>query len=240
MPQTAEKSPWLTEGDEKRSAVRDMFAQIAPSYDRVNSLMSLRLHYRWRALAVKTLNLRPGDQVLDLCCGTGDFFSPLRQSIGKSGTIVGLDFCRPMLERAHQKYAEEGELIEADACSLPLAENLFDGVTVGWGLRNVPDVPAALHEAWRVLKAGKRFVSLDMARPRGPFGTISEKVFHAVVPAVGKLFGHTTAYQYLPQSTLKFASREELVSLLTQAGFINVQYRDLFFGNICMHWGEKP
>lgn len=239
MGDTAKQTPWLTEGDEKRAAVRQMFADIAPSYDLVNSLMCFRLHHRWRTIAVQKINLKPGEHVLDLCCGTGDFLSPIKKAVGPTGSVTGLDFCGPMLAVARQKFQNSVNLTEADACTLPLADQRFDAATVGWGLRNVPDLDQALREAHRVLKPGGRFVSLDMARPRGPLGKISEWVFHTVVPALGRLFGKTTAYQYLPQSTLKFASREELKAKMEAAGFQNVQYKDLFFGNICLHWGAK-
>lgn len=239
MPKSVEQTPWLTEGEEKKVAVRQMFADIAPSYDKVNSVMSFSLHHRWRKIAVQKLNLKPGDQVLDLCCGTGDFFEPIRSAIGQNGRLIGLDFCLPMLKLAGEKFPSQAELIEADACHIPLDSQLFDGATVGWGLRNVPDLDLALSEVARVLKPGAKFVSVDMARPNGVIGKISEWVFHSVVPTLGRLIGKTAAYQYLPKSTLKFASRDELKQKFEAQGFENVQYQNLFFGNICIHWGQK-
>lgn len=240
MPKVIEQAPWLTEGDEKRRDVRKMFSDIAPSYDLVNSLLCFRMHYRWRKRAVQVLKLPEGAAVLDLCCGTGDFLTPLREEVGPKGKVVGLDFCEPMLAIAQEKLGDDAELSLADACRLPIAAAQFDGVTVGWGLRNVPNLEEALREAARVLRAGGRFVSLDMARPRGKVvGRVSEWVFHVVAPAIGRIFGKTRAYQYLPKSTLKFKSRDELVGLMQEAGFKDVQFRDLFFGNICMHWGTK-
>ena len=241
MPKVIEQAPWMTEGEDKRREVQKMFSDIAPSYDLVNSLLCFRMHYRWRQRAVTMLNLQPGESALDLCCGTGDFLPPLRKAVGESGTVVGLDFCEPMLTIAQTKMGDVAELSLADACQLPITSGRFDAVTVGWGLRNVPKIEDALREAERVLRPGGRFISLDMARPRGKVvGRVSEWVFHVVAPAMGRLFGKTRAYQYLPKSTLKFKSREELVQMMQDAGFENVRYRDLFFGNICMHWGTKP
>ncbi len=231
-----EKRPWMAEGEEKREMVRGMFADVAPSYDLVNSLMCMRLHHRWRRMAVEGLGLRRGEKALDVCSGTGDFLKPLREA---GATVVGVDFCAPMLQRAREKMPE-ADLSLGDACKLPIAGGLFDAVTVGWGLRNVPDVGAALREANRVLKAGGRFVTLDMARPRSRFvGRVSELVFHKVVPVIGRVFGKSQAYTYLPKSTLQFLSREQMKAAMEAAGFRDVRWRDVFCGNVCMHWGVK-
>lgn len=233
-----DEKPWLAEGEEKRAFVRGMFADVAPSYDFVNSLMCLRLHYRWRAKAVEVLGLREGESALDVCCGTGDFMVALGKAV-RGGRVVGVDFCAPMIERVREKLAEP-EVSLGDACRLPVASSRFDGATVGWGLRNVPDVAAALGEIHRVLRPGGRFVTLDMARPRSRvFGRLSEWVFHHLVPLIGRVFGKSQAYTYLPKSTLQFMSREEMAAAMEQAGFADVRHRDFFFGNVCMHWGVK-
>jgi demethylmenaquinone methyltransferase/2-methoxy-6-polyprenyl-1,4-benzoquinol methylase len=230
---------WNAEGAQKRAAVQGMFADIAPSYDRLNAWMSLSLHRRWRARAVQMLDLKPGNRALDVCSGTGDFLPPLRAAVGDRGSVTGIDFCAPMLAQAKTKSA--AGLALGDACQLPVAANAVDAVTVGWGIRNVPDIDAAHAEIARVLRKGGRFVSIDMAQPRNPLiRAVSKFVFNTVVPRLGALFGKTEAYRYLPKSTERFSSREQLAASMERAGLTDVRYTDLFFGNLCIHYGRKP
>jgi demethylmenaquinone methyltransferase/2-methoxy-6-polyprenyl-1,4-benzoquinol methylase len=237
--QHARSATWTAEGQEKREAVKQMFAEIAPTYDICNGLMSLSLHHRWRSYAVSLLQLMPGDSVLDVCCGTGDFLPAVREKIGSAGRVVGIDFCAPMIERARPKHPSLLSL--GDACRLPIASNSFSAVTVGWGIRNVPDIDAAHWEIARVLKPGGRFVSLDMSRPRGKaLAALSSWTFNTLVPLLGTIFRQRKAYTYLPKSTAKFMSREELKQSMERAGFVDVRHYDLFMGNICVHFGRKP
>ncbi|MCW5942680.1 MAG: ubiquinone/menaquinone biosynthesis methyltransferase [Fimbriimonadaceae bacterium] len=237
---TVSASPWNAQGEQKRAAVRAMFAEIANRYDFMNGLMSLSLHRRWRRAAVAELRLAPGSVALDVCCGTGDFFAPLREKVDASGRVFGLDFCLPMLERATAKPGGDG-LGLADACRLPIRAGSVDAVTVGWGIRNVPDVDGAHREIVRVLRKGGRFVSVDMALPRNRVvRALSRFVGQTLLPRLGALFGMRTAYTYLPESTERFASREALAESMRRAGLVDVHFRDLFFGNICLHAGSKP
>ncbi|HSI73136.1 MAG TPA: class I SAM-dependent methyltransferase, partial [Fimbriimonas sp.] len=170
--------------------------------------------------------------------GTGDFLKPLRKAVGQ-GLIVGLDFCLPMLAKAKDK--SDASLGLADACRLPVQGGRFEAVTVGWGIRNVPDIDQAHREIARVLKPGGRFASLDMAQPRNAvMRRFSSLIFNTMVPRLGSLFGSKNAYTYLPKSTERFWSREELAESMRRAGFIDVRHKDLFFGNICAHFGRKP
>lgn len=231
--------PWQTQGDQKREAVRDMFADIAPTYDLANSIMSARGHYRWREEACNLINLQPGESVLDLCCGTGDFLQAARKHVGPEGHLVGLDYCGPMLDVAAKKLDPQTQLTLGDATFLPFANDQFHASTVGWGLRNVPDLKATLAEVFRVLKPGGRFISVDMSQPTGPIAPISRWAYHVSVPLLGKILRQPEAYAYLPKSTEKFVSREELKAEFEAAGFKNVQYKSRFFGNIAIHWGIK-
>ena len=228
----------MAEGVEKRTAVQRMFSEIAPNYDRLNGIMTLRLHNRWRRLAVAQLELKPGDTVIDTCTGTGDFLTPLRNAVDKEGKVFGLDFCLPMMLRAQNKNATG--LALGDACLFPVRAKCADGVTVGWGIRNVPDIDEAHREISRVLKPGGRFVSLDMAVPRNPaVRWLSTLVCQTLLPRLGALFGSKAAYTYLPKSVERFMSREELAESMKRAGFIDVEWRDFMFGNVCLHFGRK-
>ena len=239
MAENAAPRPWEVDGEEKRRQVRRMFADISPTYDLLNSAMSLRLHHRWRTDAVEGLRLFAGGVAADLCCGTGDFGRALRNAVSPSGRIVGVDFCMPMLQIALKKPYAMG-LSLGDAGAVPLRSSSFDAVTVGWGLRNVPDIGAALSEIVRILKPGGKFVCVDMARPKSALlGGLSHFVFNMAVPAMGLLFGKREAYTYLPKSTDRFTTREGLTEAMRGAGLKNVRYEDRFFGNICTHWGEK-
>jgi len=229
---------WQAVGAEKRQAVQALFGSIAGRYDLLNSAMSLRLHHRWRSEAVRLLQLGPGDTVADICCGTGDFGWPVRRAVGGSGRIVGIDFSLPMLEVGKIK-AVPMSLGVGDACALPFSTGAFDAVTVGWGLRNVADLERALAEIRRVLKPGGRFVSLDMAKPRNPVVRAGSRlVFSLLAPALGTIFKRRDAYKYLPQSTENFAARDEQIAIMRSVGFAETTYKDMFLGNICVHWGK--
>ncbi|HWP30658.1 MAG TPA: ubiquinone/menaquinone biosynthesis methyltransferase [Fimbriimonadales bacterium] len=239
MSHKSQTQPWLSGGEAKRDYIRNLFAEVSPVYDFMNSAMSLGLHGRWRTFAVTKLNLRPGQTVLDLCSGTGDFGKPLRKVLGNSGRIIALDFCEPMLKRAQRKPYRLTVTL-ADACRIPLRENTADGVTVGWGLRNLSDLKQGLSEIHRVLKPGAKIVSVDMANPRSRFvGGAARFLFRILVPSMGAVIGKRDAYLYLQQSTEKYKTREELKQLMEETGFRNVRFHDLFFGLICVHEGEK-
>lgn len=235
----ADKAPWEVQGTEKRDAVRSLFSDIAPSYDHFNDVLSLSRHHRWRSAAVAKLGLKTGGTALDLCCGTGDFMRPLRRAVGPTGTVLGLDFCAPMLRLAVAKGL--GSLALGDAALLPVATESVDSVTVGWGIRNVSDIDAVHREIVRVLKPGGAFASVDMARPRNRLvRSCAAVIFGKVAPFLGGAFGKAKAYAYLPKSTERFWSREELSRSMERAGLTRVAWRDFMFGNVCLHWGVKP
>lgn len=239
-PQTPIRPIWEAQGDEKRRQVRGMFSAIAPTYDRANALMSFNLHQRWRRFAASKLRLRSGDTVLDLCTGTGDFLPVHRSLTGQTGTLIGIDFCAPMLGQAVGK-DPEATLTLGDACAIPLADQSVDAVSVGWGIRNVPDIDLAHREIFRVLRSGKSFVSIDCAEPDNAVIRTGTGLFRTpLLGFLGKLIGSQDAYKYLSESTARFKTREELAASMRSAGFIDVHYKNLMFGNICVHWGTKP
>src|SRR5262249_32801940 len=196
-----------------------MFDRIAPVYDVMNRVMTAGLDQRWRRATVRAV-VDPGDRVLDAACGTGD----LAIIAAKSGaTVTGLDFSEAMLERARRK-APDIEGIRGDLLALR-----FDAATVGFGVRNVADLPRSIAELRRVLRPGGRLGILEITRPRGPLRVFYSLWFDRIVPLLGKVLPGGEAYTYLPASVRRFPGPDELASQLV--GFRDVRYR-LFAGGI--------
>ncbi len=231
---------WETQNEEKGLAVHGLFSRIAKNYDLANRILSFNRDKKWRELAVSKLNLKPGDRALDICCGTGDFFIPLRKAIDTDGELVGLDFCQPMLDQASAK-DETSKLVLGDACNLPFEDGYFHGVTVGWGMRNVPDIQRAHNEAFRVLGPEGMFVSIDCAEPKSQIVRSFTGIGRTALTGIlGRSLKSKDDYRYLNESSKRFKTRQELVQIMQAAGFTDVNYQDLMFGNICIHWGTKP
>lgn len=234
---TREK-PWQTTGEARSSYVRTMFSDIAPVYDLINTVMTAGSHRRWRRKAVRLLPLDKGERALDLCCGTGDFAFDLRAA--GAGLVLGVDFAQPMLDIAKRKSAGTSlRWAMADALRLPLADGSVHVITVGWGLRNLADIPAGLREMRRVLADGGRFVVLDIARPKGVLARPARFYFYRVVPLIGAALGWKSAYTYLPNSLDHFPDRDELKRLTLEAGFRVAETHDLAFGMLTVLRGVK-
>jgi demethylmenaquinone methyltransferase/2-methoxy-6-polyprenyl-1,4-benzoquinol methylase len=213
--------------------VRAMFDRIAPVYDAMNRTMTAGLDRRWRRITAETV-VRPGDDVLDACCGTGD----LAIACARVGAnVTGLDFSERMLERARRK-APELEWVAGDLLALPFADAGFDAATVGFGVRNVDDLERALRELRRVVRAGGRLAILEITRPRGLIAPFYRFWFDGVVPLLGKLLPGGSAYTYLPASVRRFPGPEELAQLIAAAGFANVRYRTFAGGIVALHTAE--
>ena len=229
-------------GPEKRAYVRDIFTAIAPTYDRLNRIISLRLDQRWRRYAVRRLGWerRPDGIYLDLCAGTLDFAAALARQPGFRGRIVGADFVRPMLRLGRGKAARMAP-VAADALELPFADASFDGAMVGWGMRNLVDLDAGLAESARVLRPGSRLAILEMTLPPRPrLRRLYQYYFRRVLPWIGRRISkHTTAYTWLPESTLAFPEPPELARRMVAQGFREVSY-ELFLGGVCaLHVGTR-
>ncbi len=229
-------------GPEKRAYVRSIFTAIAPTYDRLNRIISFRLDRGWRRYAVGRLGWEraPAGIYLDLCAGTFDFGAALAKRRGFQGTGVGADFVLRMLELGRGK-APRLRPVNADALELPFSSSAFDGAMVGWGLRNLADLDAGLAEAARVLKPGARLVILEMALPRHRLlGAAYRFYFLRVMPLIGRWISkHTTAYSWLPESTRVFPSPPELARRMQKQGFVDVEY-ELLMGGVCaLHVGTR-
>ena len=214
-------------------SVRAMFDRIAPVYDAMNRTMTAGLDRRWRRITAQSV-VRPGDVVLDACCGTGDLAIA---DAGAGGRVTGLDFSERMLERARRK-APELEWVSGDMLALPFADASFDAATVGFGVRNVDDLARGLAELRRVLRVGGRLGILEITPPRGPLAPFYRLWFDGVVPLVGKLLPGGSAYTYLPASVRRFPGPEELAELIAAAGFTDVRYRTFAGGIVALHTAE--
>lgn len=214
--------------------VRSMFDRIAPVYDLMNRAMTLGLDRRWRRLAVQEA-VRPGDRVLDACCGTGDL--AVAALAGGAGSVVGLDFSARMLERARAKDPRV-EWLLGDVLALPFEDGSFDAATVGFGIRNVDDLGAGLRELRRVLRPGGRLAVLEITRPSGSLRPFFRLWFDVLVPLAGRVLPGGSAYTYLPASVRRFPGPEDLAAQLREAGFPAVHFRVLAGGIVALHVGE--
>ena len=214
--------------------VQRMFDRIAPVYDAMNRVMTAGLDRRWRKATIQA-TVRPGDRVLDACCGTGDLALAGRKA--GAGSVVGVDFSQGMLERARRK-APELEWVRADVLALPFENASFDVAVIGFGVRNVEDLEAGLRELRRVLRPGGRLGILEITTPRGFLAPFYRVWFDRIVPLLGRLLPGGDAYTYLPASVRRFPGAEELAALLESCGFAGVEFRLFAGGIVALHTGE--
>lgn len=225
-------------GAAKRAYVREIFTAIAPTYDRLNRIMSLSLDLRWRRAGVDRLDWEraPEGTYLDLCAGTLDFAAALAARPAFRGRIVAADFVVPML-RAGADKAGRTAPVAADALSLPFRDARFDGVMLGWGARNFADLDAGLAETARIMAPGARLVVLDMATPSWqPLRGMYLAYFERLLPAVGRLISkHRSAYSWLPESARAFPGPAEFARRIERAGFTAVEYSHFMGGVTALH-----
>lgn len=214
--------------------VRRMFDRISPVYDLMNRLMTVGLDRRWRRETVRGV-VRPGDRVLDACCGTGDLAIEAARA---GGRVTGLDFSPAMLERARRK-APELDWIEGDVLALPFEDASFDAATVGFGIRNVADLDGALAEVARVVRPGGRLGCLEITQPRGVLRPFFHLWFDRLVPLAGKVLPGGAAYAYLPASVRRFPGPEDLAAALDRAGFVDVRWRLFGGGIVALHTATR-
>ncbi len=223
--------------------VRAMFGDIAGRYDLINTVMTAGMHHRWRRLGVEVSALKAGGSALDVCSGTGDFAFALARAAGPLGSVTAVDFSRRMLAEARRKAGRAGLNVDfhwGDATSLEFDDGSFDSCTVGFGVRNIPDLHAVFSEMRRVVRPGGRVVCLEITRPtRTPFSQFYGVWFDRVVPAVGRMVSRNdTAYGYLPASVRRFPPADALAAVMKNAGIDDVTYKLLAGSIIALHWGS--
>jgi len=216
--------------------VRNMFADIADDYDRVNSILSFGVHHIWRNRTVQLSGAKQGDHILDCATGTGDLALEFKEKVGDSGYVLGTDFCEEMIEHAPEKAASNNLDVDfevADAMNLPYKDNRFDIASIAFGIRNVDDPVKALKEMGRVVKPGGRVVVLEFGQPKGllkyPYNLYSQYI----MPTLGGLIsGNREAYTYLPRTSAEFPAGNKFIKLMKEAGCFTSQMFEKLTGGI--------
>lgn len=231
--------------ESKEERVHHVFEKISQNYDKMNSVISFQQHIKWRNDTMKRMNVRPGSKALDVCCGTGDWTIALADAVGPKGEVTGLDFSQNMLKVGQEKVVSlnlnQVKLIHGNAMELPFQDNSFDYVTIGFGLRNVPDYLQVLKEMFRVLKPGGIAVCLETSQPT-MFGyrQLYFFYFRFIMPIFGKLFAKSyKEYSWLQESARSFPGMKELAKMFGEAGFKEVFYKPYSGGAAAVHIGKK-
>lgn len=229
----------------KEQRVHKVFEKISEEYDKMNSVISFQQHIRWRKDTMKRMNVQPGSKALDVCCGTADWTIALAEAVGPSGEVTGLDFSQNMLNVGKEKVERHGlnqvKLIHGNAMKLPFPDNSFDYVTIGFGLRNVPDYLQVLKEMHRVVKPGGIGVCLETSQPTLiGYRQLFFFYFRYIMPVFGKLFAKSyQEYSWLQESARDFPGMRELARMFEQAGFKSVTYKPYSGGAAAVHIGKK-
>ncbi len=232
--------------DEKQKLVRGVFDSVARRYDLMNDVMSLGAHRLWKRFTVDLANVRTGEQVLDLAGGTGDLAAAFSPRVGAKGLVVLSDINAAMLQEGRRRLLDAGRLTglvfaQANAETLPFADESFDCITIGFGLRNVTDKPKALAAMLRVLKPGGRLLVLEFSKPAVPgLDKVYDEYSFKILPLMGRVIaGDEASYRYLAESIRKHPDQAALKTMMEEAGYQRVQYYNLTGGVVALHRGYK-
>ncbi len=228
--------------EQRASLVKDVFSIVAPYIDPLDTAFSFGLCHLWRRKVRD--RIRRGENVLDVCTGTGELAKLLLKKVGPEGSLTGADFCEDMLEIARKKLSpmpKNLSFVLADARELGFPDNTFDAVTVSFGLRNVPDTAAALREVRRVLKPGGRFYCLELTRPKNPVVVPLYKLYtFKIMPFIAKIVTkNSLPYTYLPKSIEAFYPPEEFQGMMRGCGFTELTALSLSMGIATIYSGVK-
>lgn len=234
--------------------VREMFSRIAPRYDLLNKLLSLRRDVYWRRFAVRELLKSSGDSFaplttgffLDVATGTGDCAIEILRQGGEKKRVIGVDFTPEMIYAGRKKIEMEGlsdciTLLPTNAMGLPFDNNYFDGVISAFGVRNFSDISKGIREMRRVIKENGKVVILEFTNPSNKiFRKIYHLYFKRILPFIGGIIsGKRYAYQYLPDSVMEFPDKKEFKKIIEEEGLRDVRYYNLTFGIVAVHVGVK-
>ncbi len=232
--------------DEKQRRVRGVFDSVASNYDLMNDLMSGGAHRLWKEFTLSLTQLRPGQRALDVAGGTGDLSQGMAKQVGKTGLVVLSDINCAMLSEGRDRLLDSGHVgnvtcVLANAEKLPFADAQFDCVTIGFGLRNVTDKPAALADMRRVLKPGGQVLVLEFSHPVVPFlKPLYDAYSFRVLPLLGKFVAKDEAsYRYLAESIRMHPDQETLLGLMRDAGLEDCRYHNLSGGIVAVHRGYR-
>jgi demethylmenaquinone methyltransferase/2-methoxy-6-polyprenyl-1,4-benzoquinol methylase len=232
--------------DEKAGRVRAVFDSVADKYDVMNDLMSFGIHRLWKRFTLSQTGLKPGQAALDVAGGTGDLALGMARQVGPTGRVVLSDINEAMLARGRDRLLDAGvvqqvEYVLANAEKLPFEDASFDVVTIGFGLRNVTDKPAALRSMARVLKPGGQLLVLEFSKPQAPgLAPIYDAYSFGVLPALGRLVANDPdSYRYLAESIRMFPDQPTLAGMMRDAGLDGVKFHNLTGGVVALHRGWK-
>lgn len=231
----------------KAQRVGAVFDSVADNYDLMNDLMSMGIHRAWKRFTISLAAVRPGERVLDLASGTGDLAVGFARRVGASGRMLLSDINHAMLANGRDRMLERGLVSNVDYClanaeTLPFADDSFDCVTIGFGLRNVTDKQAALGEMARVTRPGGRTIVLEFSKPAVPgLGSVYDVYSFSVLPWLGRNVARDeAAYRYLAESIRMHPDQDTLKSMMAEAGFVRCSYHNLTGGIVAVHRGYAP
>jgi len=237
-----QRVPW----QDKARRVRGVFDSVTTRYDLMNDLMSGGLHRLWKRFTLTLANLREGQTALDVAGGTGDLAAGLARQVGRRGRVVLTDINASMLARGRDRLIDAGlagnlHYVQANAERLPFASAMFDCVTIGFGLRNVTDKPAALASMQRVLKPGGQLLVLEFSHPVAPgLNPLYDTYSFRILPLLGQLVaGDEASYRYLAESIRMHPRQEQLLQMMQDAGLEGCRYHNLSGGIVAVHRGYR-
>jgi demethylmenaquinone methyltransferase/2-methoxy-6-polyprenyl-1,4-benzoquinol methylase len=219
-----------------------MFDRISGVYDVMNAIISGFQEPRWRRRAVSAAGVGIGDSVIDIATGTGKVAASLKDQVGPSGRVLGVDLAPKMIRRAQHAYADRPglEFVVGNAMELPAPDATFDAATIAFGMRNLPDYGRGFAEMRRVVRPGGRVVCLEIARPNHLLARLGRVWFERIVPWIGHLAGQGDAYGYLVESVRNYPGPERIAQVMRDAGLVDVTWTPMTFGMVTVHVGRRP